>query len=83
MPIYGTRKSICGHFWQKMMRLHSFPSAQRRELVIHKPVRQVNIMAIILFIYSSVLALGVWQENQNQNQPNQNQNEDRKQRQGC
>lgn len=37
-------------------------------------------MAIILFIYSSVLALGVWQENQNQSK---NQNEDKTQRQGC
>jgi hypothetical protein len=63
-----------------MMSLHSVPSAQEQELVIHKPVRQVNIMAIILFIYSSVLALGVWQENQNQSK---NQNEDKTQRQGC
>jgi hypothetical protein len=28
----------------------------------------VDIMAIILFIYSSILALGVWQENQNLSQ---------------
>lgn len=37
---------------------------------IHLPVRlkqlkQVTIMAIILSIYSAVLALGVWQQNQN------------------
>jgi len=48
-----------------MASLHSLPSARERGLVIHKQVRQVDIMAIILFIYSSTLALGVWQENQN------------------
>jgi hypothetical protein len=67
-----------------MMSLHSVPSAQERELVIHKLVRQVNIMAIILFIYSSILALGVWQENQNQTQnQNQNQNPSQCQNRGC
>jgi hypothetical protein len=35
-------------------------------------------MAIILFIYSSILALGVWQENQNQSQ-----NRDKCRGQGC
>jgi len=35
---------------------------------------QVNVMAFILFIYSSILALGLWQEKQNQIQ-NQNYNE--------
>jgi hypothetical protein len=37
-------------------------------LGIRQQLRQVNTMAIILFIYSSILALGVWQEKQNQNQ---------------
>ena len=30
-----------------------------------KQLKQVTIMAIILSIYSAVLALGVWQQNQN------------------
>ena len=51
-----------------MTSLHSLPSVRERGLVIHKQVRQVDIMAIILFIYSSILALGVWQENQNLSQ---------------
>jgi len=34
-------------------------------LFLRKHVKEVKVMAIILFIYSAALALGVWQEQQN------------------
>jgi hypothetical protein len=46
----------------------------------------VDIMAIILFIYSSILALGVWQENHNLSQAETEaatQGQNKIQRRGC
>lgn len=40
-------------------------------------------MAIILFIYSSVLALGVWQDNHNRRQAETATECNKAQRQGC
>ena len=40
-------------------------------------------MTIILFIYSSVLALGVWQDNHNRRQAETATECNRTQRQGC
>jgi len=43
----------------------------------------VNIMAVILFIYSSVLALGVWQDNHNRRQAETATECNKAPRQGC
>ena len=72
MPIYAARLSICGHYVTNMTSLHFSPSAAVSELMIYKLAIQVNIMALILFIYSSILAVGVWQEKQNQDQNDSN-----------
>ena len=40
-------------------------------------------MAVILFIYSSVLALGVWQDNHNRRQAETAAEPDKVQREGC
>jgi hypothetical protein len=50
-----------GYHAPQMMRLHSVPSAGRDQL---KQQQQVNVMVLILSIYSSILALAVWQEKQ-------------------
>jgi hypothetical protein len=55
-----------------MTSLHFDPSAAVSELVTYKFAIQVNIMALILFIYSSILAVGVWQEKQNADQNDSN-----------
>jgi hypothetical protein len=51
-----------------MRGLHFNPSATGSEPILFKHVIQVNIMALILFIYSSILAVGVWQEKYNQDE---------------
>lgn len=33
--------------------------------VVRNPLKQVIIMAIVISIYSAILAVGVWQQNQN------------------
>ena len=66
-----------------MLSLNSLTPARKHGPFIHKSVRQVNIMAIILFIYSSVLALGVWQDNHNRRQAGTPTECNKAQRQGC
>ena len=66
MPIYANSGRIFGHFVPFMMSLHFCPAAAKDQLSIQNQPRQVNIMAIILFIYSSILAVAVWQEKQNE-----------------
>ena len=72
MPIYATRLIICGHYVTKMTGLHSSPSAAVSERMTYKLVIKVNTMALILFIYSSILAVGVWQEKQNEDHNDSN-----------
>jgi len=55
-----------------MTGIHFDASARAIELMLCKHVIQVNFMAFILFIYSFVLALGLWQEKQNQDQNQKN-----------
>ncbi len=57
--------------------------ARKHGLVIHKPLGKVDIMAIILFIYSSVLALGVWQDEHTRRQAETATECNKAQRQGC
>jgi hypothetical protein len=83
MPIYATHRSIFGQLWLKVLSLHFLTPARKHGPVIHKSVRQVNIMAIILFIYSSVLALGVWQDNHTRRQAETAAECNKAPRQGC
>jgi len=53
--------SISGYHTSFVGCLYSFPTAGRSQ---SQTTKQVNIMAIILTIYSTVLALAVWQEEQ-------------------
>ena len=61
MPKNATHKRKCGYHTLFMEPLHLFSTAGRGQSQLTK---QVNIMAIIITIYSSVLALAVWQEKQ-------------------
>lgn len=63
------RVDLVKNGWRRMIQ----PTPERG-LSIRQQLKQVSIMAIILFIYSSILALGVWQDEQNQKQ-NRDQNQ--------
>jgi hypothetical protein len=65
LPKNATFEFIGGYFHPKMKDLDCHTTASDVGCFA-KHTRQGTIMAIILFIYSSILALGVWQETQNQ-----------------
>lgn len=65
LSIYATAMRIYRHFTGKLIGIVFLPSAGKNQLIVRNPLTQVTIMAIILSIYSAILAIGVWQQNQN------------------
>ena len=64
LPIYAEALSIYRHFAPKLIGIVFLPSAGNTSCVPDQ-LTQVTIMALIIAIYSTILALGVWQQNQN------------------
>ena len=71
----GTQLSIYGHSVSDMGSLFLDCRQGTYPLTDDNPSRQVTIMAIILSIYSAILALALWQEKQNGNGEQQGQEE--------
>ena len=65
LSIYAAAMSIYRHFARKLIGIVFLPSAGKHQLIVRNPLMQVTIMAIIISIYSVILAIGVWQQNQN------------------
>ena len=65
LSIYAKAKSIYRHFAPVLIGIVFLPSAGKHQLVVRNPLTQVIIMAIVISIYSAILAVGVWQQNQN------------------
>jgi hypothetical protein len=65
LSVYAKAKSIYRHFAPVLIGIVFLPSAGKHQLVVRNPLTQVIIMAIVISIYSAILAVGVWQQNQN------------------
>jgi hypothetical protein len=65
LPVYAKALSIYRHFAPVLIGIVFLPSAGKHQLVVRNPLTQVIIMAFIIAIYSTTLAIGVWQQNQN------------------
>ena len=57
--------SIFGYFAPYMTRLDFLTSAHNERMTT-KATREVNVMLLILSLYSSILALAIWQEHENE-----------------
>jgi len=58
-------KRIFSHFAGKSIGIVLVSSAGKHQHIVRNSRTQVIIMAIIISIYSAILAVGVWQQNEN------------------
>lgn len=61
VPIFAIQESKIGYYAPFMISLCCPPSAQDERITTQDNL-EVNVMLIILSLYSSILALAVWQE---------------------